>query len=252
MNEKNDDTREEARRLLAPSGTLRAAINLGNAALAQQDPETGVFGGVSTALARALAEDLGVELSINAFTSAGKVASEAAADTWDIAFLAIDPKRAETIAYTSPYVLIESSYAVPVDSPDTECAALDRPGAKLLVARNSAYDLHMSRTIEHATLERAGSPGESFALYKERPEDFTAVAGVRESLEKAFGNDPAYRILPDAIAAISQAMAVPREKSAALAHLNAFIEARKADGFVRTALDESGRGSLKVAPAATD
>ena len=46
---------------LAPTGKLRAAINLGNPILARQDPVTGEALGVSVDLARELAKRLGVE-----------------------------------------------------------------------------------------------------------------------------------------------------------------------------------------------
>ncbi|MEG2632308.1 MAG: ABC transporter substrate-binding protein, partial [Comamonas sp.] len=55
-----------------PTGVLRAAINLGNPILAHADPVTGVPGGVSVDLARALAGRLGVELELVVFDAAGK------------------------------------------------------------------------------------------------------------------------------------------------------------------------------------
>lgn len=50
----------DAVRQLAPTGTLRVAINLGNPVLAQKDAATGELGGVSVALGRELGKQLGV------------------------------------------------------------------------------------------------------------------------------------------------------------------------------------------------
>lgn len=237
--------RSEARAILAPGGTLRAAINFGNAALAERLAD-GSAGGVTAALAHALAEDLGVPLDIVTFEGAGKVFAAAGEDVWDVAFLAIDAKRAGAIAYTEPYALLEAVFAVPATSEDRSTQALDRPGARLVVAKGSAYDLALSETIRHAELVRAPTPGESFALYREG--GYTAVAGVRQSLEAAFADDPSVRLLDDVIGTIAQAMAVPKAKAAALSYLDGFIAARKADGFVRAALD-AGRGrGLRIAP----
>ena len=61
---------------LAPNGTLRAAINFGNAALAQKDPKTGEAGGVSVELARELAWRLQVPLDIVPYDAAGKVTAD--------------------------------------------------------------------------------------------------------------------------------------------------------------------------------
>ena len=51
-------TRGPSRRILAPSGTLRAAINLGNPVLAQRDRADGPLTGVSVALAHEFARSL--------------------------------------------------------------------------------------------------------------------------------------------------------------------------------------------------
>lgn len=57
---------------LAPQGVLRAAINFGNPVLAQQGQD-GSPQGVSVALAKALAQELGVRLEMVTFDAAGKV-----------------------------------------------------------------------------------------------------------------------------------------------------------------------------------
>ena len=48
----------------APTGTLRAAINLGNPTLAGSDPASGVAHGVSVDLARELGRRLGVAVEL--------------------------------------------------------------------------------------------------------------------------------------------------------------------------------------------
>ena len=93
---------DEARRVLAPSGTLRAAINYGNPVLAQKDPATGSPRGISSEIARELGQRLGVPVAFVTFDAAGKVFEALARDAWDVAFLAIDPKRATQIEFTSP------------------------------------------------------------------------------------------------------------------------------------------------------
>src|SRR5712691_7687734 len=102
---------------LAPTGTLRAALNSGNTVLAQRDPAGGAPRGVSADLARELAKRLGVPINFVAFDAAGKVFEAAQRGEWDIAFLAVDPARATDIDFTPPYVVIEGAYMVPADSP---------------------------------------------------------------------------------------------------------------------------------------
>ena len=81
---------------LAPTGTLRPAINLGNSVLAQKH-SSGELGGVTIDLARELGRRAGVPVSFVPFEAAGKVFEALKTGVWDMAFLAIEPVRAAEI-----------------------------------------------------------------------------------------------------------------------------------------------------------
>jgi polar amino acid transport system substrate-binding protein len=100
---------------LAPTGTLRASINLGNIVLAQGTPDNP--SGVTPELARELGKRLGVPVALTCFDGAGKAFEAMKAGKVDIVFLAIEPVRAAEIEFTAPYVIIEGVYMVPKDSP---------------------------------------------------------------------------------------------------------------------------------------
>src|ERR1043166_8685910 len=110
---------------LAPTGALRASINLGNIVLAQGTPDNP--GGVTPALARELARRLGVPSKLTCFDGAGKAFEACKAGQVDIVFLAIEPVRAAEIEFTAPYVIIEGCYIVPTGSPLKSPADVDRP-----------------------------------------------------------------------------------------------------------------------------
>ena len=150
---------------IAPTGPLRAAINFGNTVLAQKDPATGEARGVSVDLARELAWRLNVPLDIVPYDAAGKVTADATKNKWDVAFFAIDPKRAEDTAFTAPYVIIEGGYAVPASSPIKSVEDVDRAGVRIAVSNRSAYDLYLSRVLKQAELVRAPSPQASFEMF---------------------------------------------------------------------------------------
>jgi chromosome partitioning protein len=118
---------------LTRDGRLVAALNHGNPILVQRDPANGEVRGVAPALARELAQRLGTSLEFAHFDSAGKVFD--AVERWDVAFLAVDPVRAAGISFTAPYVIIDGTYVVSAGSTFRSVADLDRPGARIAVAR---------------------------------------------------------------------------------------------------------------------
>ena len=89
---------------MAPAGTLRAVINLGNPILARQDKASGELLGVSVDLARALADELAVPLMLMPVDSAAQSVQAVTQGNADIGFFAIDPVRGQGIAFTPPYV----------------------------------------------------------------------------------------------------------------------------------------------------
>jgi polar amino acid transport system substrate-binding protein len=233
---------------LAPSGRLRAAINFGNPVLAQRDPATGEPSGVSVALARELGRHLGVPVDLVTFNEAGKVFEALERGEWDVAFLAIDPKRAAGIDFTAPYVLIEGTYLVPATSPIRQVAEVDRDGVRIGVAEGSAYDLFLSRSLAHAKIVRAANSAAASDLLVRNAVE--ALAGVRQPLDDYARAHPETRVLEGRFMEIAQAMGTPKGREAGISYLRDFVEDMKASGFVAKALGVSGQGDVLVAPPA--
>lgn len=228
---------------LAPDGILRAAINFGNPVLAQRGPD-GEPQGVSVALAKALAEALGVTLEMRTFDAAGKVFAALEDNAWTVAFLAIEPVREAQIHFSAPYVLIEGTYLVKKDAPFQQVEQLDQPGLRLAVGEGAAYDLFLSRTLQHAELARAGTSAGAVDLFIEQNLD--AAAGVRQPLEKVAAADSRYRVLNGAFTAIRQAMAVPKRCDNAAVFVSDFIERCLRQDFVRAALLATGQTDVSA------
>lgn len=239
-----DDARHWRQRL-APNGTLRAAINLGNPVLAQRGDD-GELGGVSVALARALAEHLDVPLEFVVFEAAGKVVAALEEHRWDLAFLARDPKRAETIRFTEPYVVIEGTYLVLQDATYHCVEDLDRDGLRLAVGQGAAYDLFLTRSLQRASLVRAPTSAAAVDWFVDQGLD--AAAGVRQPLERFAREHDGFRVLPDAFTQIEQAMALPKDREDIADVVDAFLGERKSSGFVASALVDSGQADARVAP----
>jgi polar amino acid transport system substrate-binding protein len=235
--------------ILAPSGTLRVAINFGNPVLAQPDPATGVPRGVSAELATELGRRLGLPIRFVAYDSAGKVTDAGRQGAWDLCFLAIDPVRAQGILFTAPYVVIEGTYLVPQASPLRAIEDVDRPGLRVAVGRGSAYDLFLTRALRHAELVRAPSSPEAIEAF--RRDRLDAAAGVKQPLAQYARAHPDTRLIPGRFMVIEQAVGIPQGRDAALPWLRAFVEEMKASGFVARALAESGQADAEVAPASS-
>lgn len=228
---------------LAPNGTLQVAINLGNPVLAQRGPD-GEPQGVSVALAKALAEELGLPLEMRTFDAAGKVFAALEEGAWNLAFLAIEPVREAQIAFSEPYVLIEGTYLVSRDAPFQHAEELDKAGLRLAVGKGAAYDLYLSRTLDHAELVRADTSAGAVDLFIEQGLD--AAAGVRQPLQKVADSDARYRVLDGAFTAIRQAMAVPRGREHAAAYVRDYVERQLHSGFVRGALLATGQTDVSA------
>lgn len=225
---------------LAPTGRLRATINFGNSVLAQQDPGTGEPRGVSVELARELGRRLGVEVELVTFDTAGKAFAALQTGACDVGFLAIDPVRAADLAFTAPYVIIEGSYLVRSASPLRTIEDVDRDGVRIAAGKNTAYDLHLSRALRHATLVHAPTSVAAIELFVR--EGLDAAAGVRQPLLAYAEANPGLRVIDGRFMVIEQAMAMPRGRPAAAAFLRAYVEAMKTSGFVEQALRQAGPG----------
>ena len=231
---------------LAPTGTLRAVLNLGNIVLVQTDEQTGKQKGVTVDLAHELARRLGVPLEFTPFDGAGKAFEALKSGAHDIAFLANEPARAAEIAFTAPYVLIEGVYLVLQDSPLRAIADVDRPGVRIAVNKASAYDLYLTRNLKHATLVRSTSGGDDIF----EAEKLEVLAGVRQIIMRYAKTNPQARIIDGRFMEIQQAMATQNGRPAGSAYLRAFVEEMKASGFVADALKRSNQPDAAVAPPA--
>jgi len=232
----------------APRGHLRASINLGNPILANLN-EHGQPVGVSIDLARALAVQLGVDIELLVFDAAGKSVSAVAAGQADVGFFAVDPLRGEGILFTAPYVLIEGAYLVPDASPLHTNDEVDAVGQRVVVGKNSAYDLHLTRALKHARIVRAPTSPTVVETFVDGAYD--VAAGVKQQLQADALRYPGHRLLPGRFMVIQQAMGCPKSRGdAAAGYLRAFVEEKKAGGFVAEALARHGIQGASVAPAA--
>lgn len=234
-------------RAFAPTGVLRASLNLGNPVLAGRGAD-GHPEGISVDLARALATSLQLPLQLLPLDTAAQSVQAVTDGAADVGFFAIDPRRGEHIVFTAPYLLIEGSFAVPEDSPLRSNDEVDRPGHTVTVGQGSAYDLHLSRELRHARIERAPSSPEVIAHFLAHGHD--VAAGVRPQLEHIAREIGGVRLLPGHFMLIRQAMGVQRNRGADVAQfLSKFVESAKTTGLIETSMRHHGITAASPAPA---
>jgi polar amino acid transport system substrate-binding protein len=228
---------------LAPTGVLRASINLGNPVLAQGTADAP--GGVTVDIARELARRLELPLELVCFDAARKSFEAMTSSRADICFLAIEPARAAEVAFTAPYVVIEGVFAVPQDSALRTVADVDAPGVRIGVKQGSAYDLYLTRTLQQATIVRGEEGVDVF-----RTDGLEAAAGIRQPITQYVAEHADLRLIDERFMQIRQALGTSTAKRPeTVAYLHDLIEELKASGFVAASLTAAGQSASLVAPA---
>jgi polar amino acid transport system substrate-binding protein len=231
-----------------PTGKLRASINLGNPILAYAGADGNAYG-VSVDLASEFARLLGVELELVVVDAAGKSVDVVASEQADIGFFAIDPVRGANIAFSAAYVLIEGCYLVKEGSPIRANEEVDQAAHRVVVGKGSAYDLFLTRTLQHAEILRSPTSPTVVDTFLEVGAE--VAAGVKQQLESDAQRFGGLRLLDGRFMVIQQAMGTPKSRGdEAAAFLARFVEQMKACGFVADALARHGIEGASVAPAA--
>jgi polar amino acid transport system substrate-binding protein len=229
---------------LAPTGVLRASINLGNPVLAQGTPEDPT--GVTVDIAREVADRLDLPLELVCFDAARKSLEALTNGRADLGFLAVEPAREAEIAFTAPYVVIEGVFAVRHDSRLATPADVDQPGVRIGVKRGSAYDLFLSRTLEYATVVR-GEEGTDVFL----ADGLDVAAGIRQPVTAFVEAHADLRLIEERFMQIQQAVGTTKWRRAeTVDFLRALVEELKANGFIEDSLRGAGQSDAIVAPAA--
>ncbi|MFT4584711.1 MAG: polar amino acid transport system substrate-binding protein [Gammaproteobacteria bacterium] len=236
-----------ARAELAPTGVLRAAINLSNFLLVTGTSPQGDPVGVSPDMARAVAERLGVPLKLIPFDNPGALADAALDGVWDIGNIGAVAQRAQTIVFSPAYAEIEATYLVPAGSPILRIKDVDREGMRIAVAARSAYGLWLSDNIRHAQLITANGLSGSFELFVDQALD--ALSGLRPRLVHDLENLPGARILDGQFTAVQQAIGTMPDRPNGAAFLHTFVEEAKTSGLVENLCKKyKVFGQLTVAP----
>ena len=228
---------QEIHRALAPTGTLRAGINLSNFLLVSGRNADGTPAGVSPDLARHIARVLDVPCQFVTFDTPGELADAAADDLWDIGNIAHEPDRTLLIDFSQPYVLIDAHFLVRSGSKLTRNDEIDQKGISIAAFYRSAYELWLKDNLQHASLIAANSIQHSHDLFMRGEVD--VLASLKPRLQKDLDTDQ-HRLIEPRFTAIKQAVGIKKTDPGVLQFLNNLIATFIHNGFIAASLKAHG------------
>lgn len=224
----------EARRALAPTGKLRAGMNLQNTLFTGKAPD-GTLHGVSVDIMSEMGRRLGVPVEWVMYTTPGDVADAATSGKWDATVLAIESSRASTIDFSPPLTEIVATYMVQPGSRLTRVEDVDAAGVKIAVSEKAGYELYLSKNLKHAELIKIRGTSNSFDAFRERKLD--AVASLKPFLLDWQKKYPGSRVLDGRFMTVNHGVGVPVGRAGAKAWLDRFAKDLVASGFVARSIE---------------
>jgi len=224
----------EARQALAPTGKLRAGMNLQNTLFTSKAPD-GALQGVSVDIMNEMGRRLGVPVEWVMFTTPGDVADAAPSGKWDATILAIESSRASTIDFSPPLTEIVATYMVQPGSRLARVEDVDAPGVRIAVSEKAGYELYLSKALKHAELVKIRGTSNSFYAFRERKLD--AVASLKPFLLDWQAKYPGSKVLDGRFMTVNHGVGVPKGRAGAQAWLDRFAKDLVASGFVARSID---------------
>jgi polar amino acid transport system substrate-binding protein len=233
---------------LVPTGRLRVGVAYAPAptpTFAAKDGAGDVHG-VPCDLGSALARALGVEVEMTAAATTGELTDALAAGAIDVGFMPADDARRQRVDFSPPYFMIECTYLV-AGNPDIRALAdVDRPDITVVGVAGSTTIAAAGRVLKAARIVPAKSVDDAMEMMRSGAAQ--AFALTHDALPPLQKKLPGSRILDGAFQTTGVAIAVQKNRPAALAFVRDFVETAKADGTIRRAFDNAGLNRLPIAP----
>ena len=233
---------------LVPTGKLRVGVAYAPAPtpIFVAKDAAGDVHGVPRDLGSALAKALGVPVEIVVVATTGELTEACSSGAIDIGFMPADEERRKRVDFSPPYFVIESTYLAAGASDIKTLADVDRPEITVVGIAGSTTIRAAGRILKSAKVVAAKSVDEAMAMMKAGTAQ--AFALTHDALPPLQKQLPGSRILDGAFQTTGVAIAVQKDRPAALAYVKDFIESAKANGIVRRAFDDAGLNRLAIAP----
>jgi polar amino acid transport system substrate-binding protein len=233
---------------LIPTGRLRAGLAfapVAGALFVVKDAD-GRPKGVTVDLATELARKLGVPVEFMLAPNTGQLTDALETGAIDVSFMPMDDERRKRIDFGPPYFLVESTYMTTAQSGIGHVDQVDRAGVRVVGIANTTTIRAAARSLKNTTIQSAASIDDAMAMMSSGQADAFALS--RDSLPPYVAQLPGSRIVDGGFQHTGIAIAVPKDRPAALVCVTAFMNEAKASGLVRRAFDRAGLKDLDVAP----
>lgn len=239
---------ESIMKQLVPTGKLRVGVAYAPAPtpIFVAKDAAGDVHGVPRDLGNALAKALGVPVELVVKATTGELTDACTSGAIDIGFMPADAERRTRVDFSPPYFVIESTYLATGSSAIKTLEEIDRPEVTVVGIAGSTTMRAAGRSLKNAKVVAAKSVDEAMGMMK--AETVQAFALTHDSLPTLQKQLPGSHILDGAFQTIGVAIAIQKERPAALAYVKDFMDGAKADGTVRRAFDDAGLKQLSVAP----
>jgi polar amino acid transport system substrate-binding protein len=236
----------EAKEALAPTGKLRVAF-VSVQIFATRDAASGELKGVAIDLGKELARRIGAAFEPIVYSGFPALIAGASAGEWDVAFAGINAERAAAMDFSMPYMEVEVGYLVRAGLSIGTMNDVDRAGIKVGVLERSPADIHVSAALRKATLVRAKTADDLYAMLGQGKAD--VISTGKTGLFSVAAKQPGSRVLEGRILVDPIGIGVPKGRSvAAAAYVDKFVEDVKAKGLVQSSIDRAGLRGVVVAP----
>jgi polar amino acid transport system substrate-binding protein len=233
---------------LVPTGKLRVGVAYAPSPtpvfVARES--NGEVRGVPRDIGTALAKALGVPIELVVAATTGELTDACSSGAIDVGFMPADDERRQRVDFSPPYFVIESTYLADGSAAIDTLEDVDRSDVTVVGIAGSTTMRAAGRHLKSARLVAAKSVDEAMAMMKSGAAQ--AFALTHDALPLLQKQLPGSRILEGAFQVTGVAIAIQKNRPAALAWLKTFIDGAKADGTIRRAFDDAGLGVLSVAP----
>jgi polar amino acid transport system substrate-binding protein len=231
---------------LAPTGKLRVGLVFAPSKSLFFNVKDGErAAGITADIAAALAQKLGVPVEQLLFPNSGLATDALEAGTVDVSFMPVDEDRKKRIAFGPDYVIAESTYMVTAASGAKTADDVDKAGMRVIGIAGTATIRLVTRTLKNTTITPVTSVDDAIAAMRDGKADAFALS--RDSLPTYIKQVTGSRMTEGAFHYLSIAIAVAKNKPAALAAVTEFMNEAKKNGELRRIFDKHGFGD-PVAP----